>query len=80
MMLPRPYMDDIDIDNYLGSEDLEPVDDVSDLFDSLYGGESEATIDIRPTNLPPSREELLLRATLQPLATLENGGMHITSI
>eukprot|EP00794_Sanderia_malayensis_P011817 gene11817-13041_t len=89
LMMSSPYMDETDVDNYLESEDFDHVENVSDLFDSMYDeSESDDTvldsIGKKPhgntKQNPPTREELLLAAAIQPLVTFKRDEQHITAI
>ena len=82
-MMSDPYEGETVVDYYAdGEEDFYYSEDMSDMYDSQTDGEidrSNDAIAVAPLQTH-SKEELLLRASLQPMATLELDGINVTSI
>lgn len=78
IMMSDPFVGETEVDYYA---DVCESEDMSDMFDSQtdddFDGGSEPHLDKVPTL---SKEELLLRASLQPMATFELDGVNVTSI
>ena len=82
-MMSDPYIGETVVDSYMyGEEDIYYSEDMSDMFDSQTDGDIGQSSEIIPSVAlqTPSKEELLLRASLQPTATLEVDGINVTSI
>ena len=84
-MMSDPYLDETDVDFYNDGETFDgetfgTSEDISDMFDSQADDLDTEAQSEPPAPLVLSREELLLRASIQPLATLELEGVNVTSI
>ena len=76
-MMQDPYNGETDVDYYPDGYDFYGSEDISDMYDSQTDDDT-IDRDFGATFNPvagqvPTKEELLLRASLQPIITLENG-------
>lgn len=77
-MMSDPFIGETEVDYYA---ETCHSDDMSDMFDSQTDDDFDR--DTPAINAPIqtlSKEELLLRASIQPMATLELDGINVTSI
>ena len=83
-MMSDPYIGETVVDYYEGEEDdCYYSEDMSDMYDSQTDGEIDqgsGVIAVATALQTLSKEELLLRASLQPTATLQLDGINVTSI
>ena len=83
IMMSDPYLGETEVDYYADADDddIYQSEDFSDMFDSQTDDDIDRSSEliIAPVQTH-SKEELLLRASLQPMATLELDGVNVTSI